>query len=437
MALSTSERGTQLDGLLYTLDGELFDPSEVTVLEIDNMLETDSQAMALEQGLTLPIQGLRGDLEPASGDRGEAEWAREVLLSPPNKGGPTTPMSVVVNQMSGAISRRRAYFEKVWKKNPDGRHSYHKIAWRPEQTCNVRVDKNGSFDGFHQHGVRADGGIVDEKFDPDKAFVYIHRNDKHPLIGRSAFQTAYKNYVDKMKVQRLYHIHLQNFALGTVKGKYSGTDGRRGSRKFFDKLKSFRGGGGVVVFQEGEDAEISQGHGAGEEFQAALQYMDTQMAGSVLLRFLNMGTDDNTGNRALSREHHDFYLQSLSSIVRDMEEAISNHLISPMVEYAYGKDAEFPRWKFDPLSVSDREMAVDIWKGLVAVAGRPTGEMWNQIEEKVAKALSIDPDTIEKDRPAPISRDQAKSDYDAYKQRVEEENKRNGTNGQRTPVANR
>jgi len=112
----------------------------------------------------------------------------------------------------------------------------------------------------------------------------------------------HQNYVDKLRVKRLHNIHLQNFSLGTVIGKYTGSEGRNALVRFFKKLQEFKGGGGQIVLGEGEEVEFKSAAGPGAEFLAAIEHLDAEMARSCLTQFLVLGQGGNSAVWNLSRD---------------------------------------------------------------------------------------------------------------------------------------
>jgi hypothetical protein len=74
------------------------------------MFGRDGMASALEMVLTLPIREADFSIEPGKGDKGEADFARSVLLTPDVAGGMKTPMTELVGQVTSAQIFRRAFF---------------------------------------------------------------------------------------------------------------------------------------------------------------------------------------------------------------------------------------------------------------------------------------------------------------------------------------
>jgi hypothetical protein len=391
------EWGSGLEHGYFSTHGELFDYAEPTADELAYFHMNDGQAQAIALAYALPILGAQGGIEEGPDDKGEAERIRDNLMRSQFLGGMTTPMGQVIAQMTSAFPNKRAFFEKDIKYFDDGFVGYKKLAFRPVWQCTVRGDETGSYNGYVQRGFRSTGQGFTEIFEPEKTFTYIHRNHMRPLEGVSIFQTAYQNYVDKLRIKRLHNIHLQNFSLGTVIGSYSGQEGRPAMTRFFSKLRKFKGGGGTMVLGEGEAVDFKSGTGAGSEFLAAIEHLDAEMARSCLTQFLVLGQGGNSSVWNLSRDQSDFFLMCLEAELRDIEEAITNYIIAPLVRWNWGDEASFPVWAFEPLSDVDKQKALDIWSALVVAATRPTGPLWDALQDKALQGLGIDPGKMEKD----------------------------------------
>jgi hypothetical protein len=74
------------------------------------MLSRNGMCAAIEQVLTLPIRGAPYTIEPAKGDKGEAEFVQSVMMTPDHDGGMKTPISELVGQITSAQIFRRAFF---------------------------------------------------------------------------------------------------------------------------------------------------------------------------------------------------------------------------------------------------------------------------------------------------------------------------------------
>lgn len=398
----TELQGTGLDDVFYSLDGELVDVAEPSVEHLTAAVEHDSQLQALDLALTLPLQKATLRITERKGDKGEAAWLRDHVIAPQRGKGMRTPWQRIQNQQTGGVITRRVYWELSYKRLADGKVCYDEVAWRPPQTCYVRVDKAGTVDGFTQRGIRPDGENVDIPFKKQESFVYIHRADRKPAQGETALQTAYKDYEHKQKNLRLLHIHNQNYALGTLRGKIEddisdqNPNAQNKAKKLYQKLQRFQGGGGKIVVGQGEEVDIMNNVGASSEFLTTIQYHDSAMLRSCLLQHLALGTGTNVGTWALSRDHSDFYLMSMEAVLDDMAWAAEDDLFTPLIEWNFGKDAVFPEIGYDNLSENEEKAALDLWGRLVVAANRPQGDLWEAITEPAMNHLGIEPEKWKK-----------------------------------------
>lgn len=157
---------------------------------------------AIEQVITLPIRGAPRTIEPAKGDKGEAEFVQSVLMTSDEAGGMKTPISQLVGQITTAQVFRRSFFEKTFKfRESDGRIIYDKVAYRPPATCQARFnDRTGEGNGFRQQVWLFGGnlmlsskqkvpGYVD--IPKVRSYIYTHGQHREPLTGVSEMETAY------------------------------------------------------------------------------------------------------------------------------------------------------------------------------------------------------------------------------------------------------
>ena len=179
------------------------------------MLARNGMCAAIEQVLTLPIRGAPYTIEPAGGDKGEAEFAQSVLLTPDQSGGMTTPISQLIGQITAGQIFRRSFFEKVLEQRPsDGKIIYRKVAYRPPATCQARYnDRTGESNGFRQQVWLFGGnlqinnkqkvpGYVD--IPKVRSYIYTHGQHREPLTGVSEMECAQWCYQTMAKLQFLW-----------------------------------------------------------------------------------------------------------------------------------------------------------------------------------------------------------------------------------------
>lgn len=397
-----AEQGSTIDPDRIFLGGDLNEvlglTDDPTPAQLEQMIKHDGQARQLASALRLPVRSAAWSIEKGPNDSGEAQFVRDVLARPPYQGGMTTPFDQVLSQVAWAIVTRQAFFEKVWKRDERGRFVYHKLAWRPPATCAILADpRNGSFNGFVQRGIR-DNRYFEKTFDPRKSFVYIHGNDISPLLGSTAFETAYRDHLQKLKVKYLYYSFLENVAYPKLKATYTGNEAN-GLKALVRKAAGLSRGA-VVGLGEREDLDVLESQRTSNEYQNALTYLDTQMSKSTLSTFLDLGTTGDRGSYALSKDQSEFFLESLEAILTEVAASINHHLIPDLIFYNFGVNAAFPEFKFQPVNDQAKDVAIEVYKALAVAANPHVGaNFYAELTTKVSNILGLDSDKVVEDIP--------------------------------------
>ena len=365
------------------------EPSE---RDLAGMIDRDGKAQALEQVLTLPLRWAELIIEPAEGDRGEAELVSRALLTPPHEGGMSTPIEHVIAQMTAAVWQRRAFFEKVWRVE-DGRATFRKLAMRPAESCQIkRGQRSGDFEGFRQAvpwdhpGKDAEGYV---HIEPEKALVYVHDQARAPLTGRSALTTAYRAFEAKQKVRFLWFRFLQRFAEPWSVTK-DPTNDDTAARALAVKAAGLRGGGVLGLTKEQTIELLEPGKDEGG-FIKCMDWLSSEMSQSVLAGFTDLASAAaaGRGSLALSRDASDFFLRACEARQAEMSAVLTIYAASDLVRWNFA-DGRTPTIRFAKLSDEHRADALELFKSL---AGQPVpdpripAEFFDLLLEKVAGTL--------------------------------------------------
>lgn len=434
-ALREGERGSAVerdDRLFWAWsDKDYLSAEDVDAQKIENMLEIDGKARTLEQVLTLPLRSAPWMIE---GDSEEAQFVRDALTRPANSGGMSTPIELVIAQMTSARLFRRAHFERVWTIR-DGFAVYDKIAFRPATICRLKRDKrSGAFRGFRSWvGLDENDPKVDEQgyvtIDPLRALVHIHGQHRKPLEGISDLSTAYHLFETKQKIRFLWASFLADQQMPKALAKTANGD----PQALAQKVATLKGGG-VLGLGEGEEVEAfeSAGNGA-SEFLNALRYLDGEMAGSVLAGFTTLtdGASSGRGSYALSRDSTDLFLQSGQSVLGEMGATLTNWAVADLVRVNLGVRRPVPSFKFGPMVAQNVEQMLDLLKSIQSKAD-PLGKTFPQeftdmLIERVADFLDLDRDRVaealrarREDGTQPVGADQLRGGVAAAKALVEQ-----------------
>lgn len=394
-----AERGTALDSnrLFRSFkDGEVFEANDggPDPKDIARMIRTDGQARQLCSALKLPVKAAKYDIVKSEGDSGEADFIRHCLESPARMGGMTTPWKTVLAQIAQGIIMRRSHFEKVYQRIPFGEYknkiSLKKLAVRPASTCTMVADENGSFGGFKQRVLKGQE-MREITYKPNKSFVYIHGADEEPILGTTAFETAYRDYQNKLKVKFFYFAFLENVAFPRTTVKYLEDDETGVALdELLAKAKKF-GRMGIIGLGPNEEIEPYESQRTTRDYQLALEYLDWQMAKSCMAQFLDLGTSGERGSYALSKDKSSFFFNSIEAMLDEIASAINMYIINDLVYFNFGPEAAYPKLVFKPIQDETLTDALDIFKSIIG-ANQPqvTPGFLAQIMEKVALGMELD-----------------------------------------------
>jgi hypothetical protein len=412
-ALMGREIGTQFDWgqrlFAYYGEGDVFDYGEWGARDMKVMFSRDGICNAVKLVLTLPIREADWSVEPAKGDKGEAEFINSVLMTPDTEGGMKTPWHELVGQVTTAQIFRRSFFEKVFKvRDDDSKIIYDKIAYRPPATCQARYnDRSGEQNGFRQQVWLFGGNLMLTKnqkvpgyvdIPRVRSYVYTHGKDTEPLTGTSEMEVSYWCYQTKMKLLYLWYHFLENQALPRTV-VYGNDQNEANSRA--DNIAALKSSGVVGLERppdNGKTFEVLESHGDnGKFFLDALGFLEGWQTHSVLAGFMAL-TGSATGGKgsyALSQDQSSFYLKSRQAVAKEIAESFSYDVIRPLVILNYGSKAAFPKAKCGPLQDEQIQALLTMFQTLAAapVLHVPL-PVFDLITERMATILQLDVDQV-------------------------------------------
>jgi hypothetical protein len=412
-ALLGSEIGTQFDYgqrlFAYYGQGDVFDYGEWTSRDMKAMFRRDGICSAVELVLTLPIREADYMIQPAKGDKGEAEFVNSVLMTPDDEGGMQTPIQELVGQITSGQIYRRAFFEKVWKiRDADGRVIYDKVAFRPSATCQARYDeRTAAPHGFRQQVWLFGAQLMKQKgqkvpgyvdIPQIRSYIYTHQKHREPLTGASEMDISYWCYQTKMKLLYLWYYFLENQSMQRV--VVYGNDQTEANTRA-DDVAALKGAGvvGLVHPEPGQKAFelLSSSGDAGQYFAAALGFLEGWQTHSVLAGFMAL-TGSSTGGKgsyALSQDQSSFYLKSRQAVAKEIAGSLSADLIRPLVMLNFGSGAAYPRFKFGPLQDEQIQALLTMFQTLAAAPALHIPlPVLDLITERMASILQLDIDQV-------------------------------------------
>jgi hypothetical protein len=414
-ALLQGETGTAFD--LYTRmfasfrDGDVFETGEWRARDLDQMFRRDGDAVMIESALTLPLRSATYNFTPAKGDTGELELVQEQLFTPPEAGGIDPDLQTIIGQMSGASYYRKAFFEKEYDW-PGGDTVYlRKLSWRPPATCEIkRNERTAQFDGFRQRAwwfASTPKEIASSKnwtgyidIPKVRAFVFIHGVHRQPLTGTSDMDVIYWAYKQKQKILFLWFQFLEQQSLPKIAAYGPDPDSANQIAEAIASMKA----SGVAGFQRppqgGKLFDIIASSGAGaQQFQSALQFLQSYQSRSVLAGFLELGNAAalGRGSYALAESQSDFFLQHREAVKKEMCSQFTRDVTAPLcILNKWGSDAKIPRLTAAPLSQTDSAQIISVLTaGMAAPQMNIPFEFLDLVAEKVGTIFDLPTDKVQ------------------------------------------
>lgn len=377
--------------------GLIFDYGQPGPADLDTMLRQDGRARAVESVLTLPLRGATHMFKAATGDSGELEFVQDAFSRPANVGGMSTPLDLVLAQMTAACVYRRVYFEKVFEVDDDGKVRYGKVEWRPPATCQVVRDNDGSFNGFKQWRKQLDGSKSGWVPIPvGRAFVYFYGQHRDPVSGISDMDVCYTAWSTKQKIRFLWYQFVENEAIRKMVATHTTNDPTE--KQNFAKSVATLKNAGVLAVGPGQKVDTIE-PGSSSAFTDAITYCDHEMAESVLAGFLNLVTGHSGASYALSTDQTAMYLQSRQFALHEMGATFTSFVTADLVRFNFGAQAAVPTLEFSNLNKDDTEQTVGLLQSLLQADGgaaRIPAVFVDELVEKVATLLDLNPDAVAK-----------------------------------------
>lgn len=410
---NTGELGSSFDWevLIGNYDaGTVFQYEQGLQRDFQQALDTDGKFQSVENLLVFPIVAAPYEIVGTKGDTGQAEKIREILTAAPYEGGMKVPMDILILQMTGAMTFKKAFFEKVIVlRESDGLYGYDKIAWRPPETCELALDaKTGEYRGFRQRKisyefntpVTSDFGYVNMPM--ERAFVYIYGSWRDPIEGISAMQVPYWCFTTKRRLMYLWYQFLETTSL--PKTTVSNQDEAKAIRdaRRVATLKS-RG-----VIGLGSDSTLgtleSAGHGA-TQFVEAISYLDSMMSQSILAGFMDLSSmaSQGKGSFALSEDQSKLFLRTRRIVAWDMARQFNEQVIAPLCRWNFGRTAPCPKMVFGPMSEANEATVVEAFNAMLTAATTSTSaggipvpdDFFDMLTVRVANILELDTEKVQ------------------------------------------
>lgn len=221
----------------------------------------------------------------------------------------------------------------------------------PRTLSEVRVARDGGLAGIVQTGVPGARSLgnpaAGDVFIPvDRLVMYVNEREGANWTGRSLLRSAYKHWLIKDALIRLGAQIVERNGMGIPFVNYTEPSQRAKAIALAKALRAGAEAGGALP--PGMSVSIVGVSGSTADELPRIKYHDESIGRSLLAMFLNLGHDN--GARALGATFVDYFLLAVNSVLRNIEETITEHVIRDLVELNYGPDEAYPVLKLDDLT---------------------------------------------------------------------------------------
>lgn len=220
----------------------------------------------------------------------------------------------------------------------------------PRTLAEVRVARDGGLAAIVQQpppGATSRDAMRGIVIPVDRLVMYVNEREGADWTGNSLLRSAYKHWLIKDALIRLGAQIVERNGMGIPVAKI---DDERHRAKALALVKAFRAGAtaGAVLEPGITSLDVIGVAGSTADELPRVKYHDEAIGRSLLAMFLNLGHDN--GARALGATFVDYFLLAVNSVLRQLEETITEHIIRDLVELNYGPDEAYPVLRFEDLT---------------------------------------------------------------------------------------
>jgi hypothetical protein len=278
----------------------------------------------------------------------------------PGAGGPEVAHLVVSPRMPRSVE----YIDV----NPDGsligirqwiRRSSLRATYTPEQLGAARTGASpGAGTWPNASGFVAPGSDLALQPIPASNLAYfVNEQEGADWAGQSILRSAYKHWLISDFLMRVDANAADRNGTGLPVVTYpADTPGARA--KALRIATAVRTGDEAgVALEQGYELFLKGVEGKVHDTLKSIEYHDQAMSRGMLEMFLNLGHDGGLGHGSLGETFVDYFLLSIRSVLRYLEEVITEQIIRPLVRWNFGADEAYPTMTFDDPSAESTPTA--------------------------------------------------------------------------------
>jgi len=330
----------------------------------DRMRRTDAQVAGVLAGLQLPILSAEPVIDRPEGQEAEKitdehlDFARYNCFERIN-------FSEVLQHILSCFWAGYSWFEKVYAVE-DGALVLERLAPRLAVTLwRWEADDRGNITGVTQRSRvgAGSGGLYEIQIPRNKLAIFTSGKEAGDPGGRSLLRAAYRAYTIKDALYKLEGIRFERFAIGVpvIKLPEQYTSDQMDMAR--EITKYWRGAEQSHVVLVGDmSVDLMQVKG-GEalDIQPAIRHHNEEIAKSLLMQFINLGTSD-SGSRALGESMMGFFYDAIEGHAKSLADQFNREVLWPTLDLNF-PDQPRPTLRFEDIgAVSLAQLADGLQK---------------------------------------------------------------------------
>lgn len=260
---------------------------------------------------------------------------------------------------------------KVFTLN-SGRIVLKKIRDLDPDSCRVKLDLKGNFNGFTQTL-----GSFKEDISPEYGFWYANQMEDGDLYGNSMIKPAYKPWYFAELIHLFANRYYERFGEPVVMGRApagntvedSSGNKKDASREIQNTVNGLRNHSSVTLPSDRDDNgnfiyDISylESQMRGVDFDVYMKRLDLEKARAIFVPDLLLGSG-NVGSYALGLEHKATFITGIMGIVDDMFDFFNKYIVKQLIKLNY--PSQKAKLKYTPLSRVTEDAIVNIVRDLI------------------------------------------------------------------------
>lgn len=172
----------------------------------------------------------------------------------------------------------------------------------------------------------------------EKVFLFRHKPDRQHPAGRSILDTAYRSYMAKDRILKLWGTSLQRFGLPYVIAQVPTNYPTEATEALIDALYGMQADGISIIPDNVAYQVHTPSYAQTLTMAEAVQYHDTQIRAAILLSYVGgsvLKHDDISSSEAINLENLQIVRQEL--IAQSLAHEFTKQVIDPLIKCNFGR----------------------------------------------------------------------------------------------------